>query len=234
MEAVRAARRLARNAGRAITFDDLMATVLPKHEMPPDMLFRVTVHEAAHAVIALEIPVGSVPMVRLNARGTSPGQTNIVFDEGDLLTRESIEERVTVLLAGRAAERIFTGVESTGSGGADDSDLSHSTAMIAALYVSDGLGGSLVYLRRRNKAIEQVRRDPVLRQRVDCHLHDLQERADRLVEHHRASILAVAMALADKGHLSGSGVAAIMQATKAVNPKPPAPQAPSAFGPDVS
>lgn len=106
---VRAARRLARRFGRAMTTADLRTALLPIEDFPLGQLFRMAVHEAAHAVVAIAIPVGIVKRVVLGIKGFSGGSTIVDFRHDDIATRKVIEDRVVVGLAARMAERIFTG-----------------------------------------------------------------------------------------------------------------------------
>jgi cell division protease FtsH len=176
MHAVRSARRSARHAGRAMTVDDLKRAVVPIEEIPPARLFRMAVHEAAHAVAALAIPIGTVKHVVLRPRGSSDGQTVIDFSDLALSTRRMIEDRVVVGLAARAAERIITGAESTGAGGSAESDLGSATMLIAALHASFGMGDDLVYLGAGEDLLQELGLNQELRHRVERHLRELDAR----------------------------------------------------------
>jgi cell division protease FtsH len=222
MHAVRTARRSARHAGRALTVEDIERAALPADEIPAARLFRMAVHEAAHAVAALAVPVGSVRHVTLGTRGGSGGRTVIDFIDADLWTRRTIEDRVVVGLAARAAERIFTGAASIGSGGAADSDIGASTVMSASIHASYGMGGDLVYLAGGDDLLREVKRNRDLRERVAGHLRELEDRAEKLVEANRDAVLAVARRLAEKRFLGGAEVADIVRgllAARDVRPK---------------
>ncbi|MDE5465947.1 AAA family ATPase [Bradyrhizobium sp. CSS354] len=209
MYAVRAARRTARNAGRPLSVDDLRRAVLPVQEIPAGRLFRMSVHEAAHAIAALAIPVGTVRHVVLRTSGESGGRTVVDYGDDPLSTRRGIEDRVVVGLAARAAERIFCGAISTSSGGARSSDIGASTAMIASVHGSFGMGEDLVYLGAGDDLLRDIAFNADLRGRVARHMRELEGRAERLVEANRAAVLAVARRLADRRFLSGDEVAAI-------------------------
>lgn len=212
MHTVRTARRIARHAGRAMIVDDLKHAALPIEEIPAARLFRMTVHEAAHAVVTTAIPAGIVKNVTLRSRGGSGGQTVVDFSNHALPTREMIEDRVVAGLAARAAEQIFTGAVSTGSGGSPDSDLGSATAMIAAVHASYGMGDDLVYVGAGDDLLHEVAVNSQLRARVERHLRELEVRAEDLVHQNRAAILAVAERLAVRRFLRGDEVREIMQA----------------------
>jgi cell division protease FtsH len=211
MHAVRGARRIARNAERPLAVDDLRHAVLPAEDIPPARLFRMAVHEASHAVAALAIPVGTVRHVVLRTSGGSAGRTIIDFGDDPLSTRGAIEDRVVVGLAARAAERIFTGAASVGSGGAADSDIGTATRLIASVHASYGMGEDLVYLGAGDDLLREVALNPHLHARVARHLRELGDRAERLVEANRAAVLAVARRLAEKRFLGGAEVADIVR-----------------------
>jgi cell division protease FtsH len=211
MHAVRSARRIARHEGRPMRIDDLKRAVLPLEEISPSLLFRMTIHEAAHAVAAVVLQVGELKHVVLRSKGTSGGQTFVDFSEFALSTRTMIEDRVVVGLAARAAERHFTGAASTATGGGADSDLAGATTLIAALHASFGLGGELAYLG----AVEDLQREICfnikLRDQVEQHLRELDARATELVENNHEAIFAVAERLASRRFLSGSQVVEIVR-----------------------
>jgi hypothetical protein len=206
MHAVRTARRSARHAGRALTVEDIERAALPADEIPAERLFRMAVHEAAHAVAALAVPVGAVRHVALNSRGNSGGRTVIDFTDADLWTRRGIEDRVVVGLAARAAERIFTGEVSTGGGGAADSDLGMATTMVASLHASYGMGEGLAFLGASDGLLREVALNSGLRVVVERHLRELEVRAADLVEANRDAVLAVAARLADRRHVGGKEI----------------------------
>lgn len=210
MLVARNARRTARQAGRAMTEDDLIAAIMPPEVIPAAALHRMAIHESSHAVVALATGTGRVAYCRVQSNAIESGRTAIAYDRGDYLTLPTIENKVIGFLAGRVGERVLIGAESDGSGGFDGSDLALSTAKIAALHISNGLGGKLVYRGDEKEALREVRRDRRLRATVEKHLQELQRRAEALVRQHREAIAAVATELAAKRFLSGAAVETIM------------------------
>ncbi|MGT2502699.1 AAA family ATPase [Bradyrhizobium guangxiense] len=153
---------------------------------------------------------GTVRHVSLAGAGDSGGRTSVLYADDDLATRAAIEDRATVGLAARAAERLFTGSVSTGGGGAADSDIGAVTVLVASLHASFGMRGSPVYLGQGDELLRAVAFDPGLREAVARDMRRLELRADRLVAAHRDAILAVAERLAEKRHLTGAEVEAIV------------------------
>lgn len=211
MYAVRSARRAARHAGRDLTVGDLIDAAMPPETHPPARLFRMAVHEAAHAVVLLALAAGTVQHVFLKSAGARGGGTSVLYSDDDLVTRAAIEDRATVGLAARAAERLFTGSVSTGGGGDADSDIGSATILIASLHASFGMRGAPVYLGAGEELLRAVALDAGLREAVARDLRRLERRADRLVAANRDAILAVARRLAEKRHLAGAEVEAIVR-----------------------
>lgn len=219
MHMVRTARRAARHAVRALTVADLVDAAMPHEVHPPARLFRMTIHESAHAVILLALAAGTVRHVSLASAGDSGGRTSVLYADDDLATRGAIEDRATVGLAARAAERLFTGSVSSGAGGAPDSDLGSVTVLVASLHASFGMRGSAVYLGAGEELLRAVAFDPVLRGAVARDMRRLELRADRLVAANRDAILAVAQRLAEKRHLTGDEVEALVRGRLVGSPR---------------
>jgi cell division protease FtsH len=214
MMSVRSARRIARNADRDLTVDDLLESIAPPGEIEPKALLRISLHEAAHAVASIKVPAGILQRCIVGVGPGSSGRTIIQGEKDDLETRDSIERRAVATLAGRAAERLLLGGSiSLGSGGDDDSDLALVTQYLGSLHASTGLAGSLVYLVSHADALQAVRNDPKIRSRVERHMRRLQVRADDFVREHRDAIVAVAEQLRVRRHLSGAEIRRIVEAS---------------------
>jgi cell division protease FtsH len=208
---VREGRRIARHAGRPLEVADLRAALMPREDIPPDALWRICVHEAGHAVAALAISYGKLRRCIIGSKNGAAGHTLVEYDDGHVLTRQRIEGRAIFLLSGRAAERVVTTAESIGAGGDDTSDLAQVTKMIGALHVSAGMGETIAYLAPHQEVLEAIRADLGLRARVERDLQDLHRRAEQLIRRHRKAVVAVAMALRDRRHLSGESVREIFE-----------------------
>jgi len=114
---------------------------------------RVAVHEMGHALVAANLPtVDPVQKVSIVPHGL--GALGFTMqrptDERFLLTRSELEERITVLLGGRAAEDlIYAGDVSTGA--ADD--LEQATAIALDMTTRFGMNptlGERIYVQDRN------------------------------------------------------------------------------------
>ncbi|WGD51460.1 hypothetical protein QA641_39445 [Bradyrhizobium sp. CB1650] len=219
MMAVRCARRIARCADRPLLPEDLVQALAPVEDIAPAALKRICIHEAAHAVASLAVPSGTLKRCSIGASGTAAGRTLIENEMSDLMTRDAVERRAVVILAGRTAERVLIGNASAGAGGDDDSDLAQVTQLIATLHSSTGLGDTLAYVVSHRDALSAVRGDRELRSKVEQHLQMLQLRTETLVRRHRNAILAVAEWLRTRRHLSGAEILRIIEATPVPSPE---------------
>jgi cell division protease FtsH len=211
MEMVRGARRVARHAQRDLKIDDLRGRITGGGENEsPDYLRRISVHEAAHAVSSVVIPVGTLMRVQLRLQGTAGGHTLIKHPDGDLETLASVEDRVTSILAAEVAERLILKSVSTGSGGNDRSDLAIATTMLSVIHTSTAVTGNLFHRCSAEHALATARADPRLRRIVEGHLRALELRAEALVMKYREAIVAVADELVRTRHLSGDAIRAIV------------------------
>ena len=144
VEHVKNARRRARAAKRPLAIADLLAAVAPEEERSPDLLRRVAIHEAGHAVVAHTNGAGRVLGISIVTNGGIGGYAHIDND-GRLPTRADVETYVMQRLGGRAAEEAILGLAGTGSGGSPHSDLAMATRQVALMHLGLGLGDSLVY-----------------------------------------------------------------------------------------
>ncbi|MFT3940218.1 AAA family ATPase [Rhodopseudomonas sp.] len=206
MDLVRSARRIARQAGRLLTLEDLHAVAFGQSASEDaDFLRRTAIHEAGHAVITAVHRPGAVVRVTIIAKGKTAG-TTLCRQLQPALTLSAVEDHVVESLAGGEAERVILGCATTGSGGSEDSDIARSTRAIAALHTSTTLAGAPVFLCPAREAVDFLRLDPSLRRAVEAHLERLMSRTGEEVARHRAAIVAVANELVWRRMLSGSQV----------------------------
>ncbi|MBU1334775.1 MAG: AAA family ATPase [Alphaproteobacteria bacterium] len=144
VELVKNARRRARAAQRPMVLADLMAAVAPDETRSTDLLRRIAVHEAGHAVIAHANGMGRILGISIVQNGDTGGFAHIDND-GRLPTKQDVEKLVMQRLGGRAAEEVLLGLVGTGSGGSKDSDLAVATRQVALMHLGLGMGDSLVY-----------------------------------------------------------------------------------------
>ncbi|HEX5053887.1 MAG TPA: ATP-dependent zinc metalloprotease FtsH [Planctomycetota bacterium] len=146
-----AALTTARERRREITQADLEAAIervlagpeRRSRRLGPDEKRRVAVHEAGHAIVAAHVPhADPVQKISIVPRGRAAlGYTmQIPQQEQFLRTRAELDDRLAVLLGGRAAEQLVLADVSTG--GQDDLEVATALArqMVCVLGMSDRVG----------------------------------------------------------------------------------------------
>ncbi len=203
---VREARAAARQAGRALTIDDLVAQIMPSETRPAALVARIARHEAAHAVVGHRLGAQSVDAVLLATPGAD-GAAHFATDPAAPLTRAALEAMVVTCLAGRAIDDA-DGVADVGAA----SDLAKATTLLAGLHASFGLGDTLLAVGGGpDDAADLLRFDATLRATVEADLQRLYGEAQALVATHRAEIDAVAAALVRQRFLTGDAVRALIR-----------------------
>ncbi|MGY4617667.1 cell division protease FtsH [Bradyrhizobium sp. USDA 4472] len=212
MRLVRDGRRIARARGGALSPADLRAAALPTSDFAPDVLWRICIHEAGHAVASLALGCAVVKRCVVRSATDSLGETLSEATEDDLPTKRNLEDRVVAILSGRAAEEVVLRVVSANAGGDIKSDLAIASRFVGAIHTTVGLGGSLVHVAGPNDIHQLLKTDKILRRKVDRHLAALYRRALRLMTKHRGAIEAVAERLSERRHLSGDEIRRIYEA----------------------
>ncbi|MGN6303501.1 MAG: AAA family ATPase [Mesorhizobium sp.] len=212
---VRQGRRRARRERRELVLDDLAAGLPLLVPVPPEMRRRAAIHEAGHAVVALELRHGV--LVSVSVESAIPHAPNLLQKGGGVRMQDhGITERthaqlldgIVVRLAGVVAEEVVLGGRSAGGGGRRGSDLHTATLLALAIEASYGLGEGLAYLASEDEdeLVGLLRFDRFLHARVEKVLKAQNARAKRLVEDHRTDIERIAQVLLDKGALSAEEV----------------------------
>lgn len=151
----REARRNARRQKREVTAADLLAIALPVDDRPEEYRRLVAVHESGHAVVGMLL--GHIPRCLSTIRiGDLAGsmQFGLAHEMGRL---SDVVGRVSMVLAGRAAEEVILGQVSGGSGGGDGSDLAIATSMLANADARLGLGAHIAYVAEADAAAVETR-----------------------------------------------------------------------------
>lgn len=219
-EWVRAARRSARRAGRAIVFNDLASQVLLPDRRTSEETYRVAIHEAGHAVATELLTPGVLVSLTIVRSKTSSGNVVAGPYGRDVLMETDLDDLICRFLAGRAAEEVLLGNVSTSSGGDGTSDLGQATNLICMKHLSLGMGDLLLWRNSPTQAQIAMVLDPKLRTKVAADLAQLYERTKALVLVSRQQIAAVAAALVRSRTLTGPEVAQIIRETGDTQPTP--------------
>jgi len=179
-------------------------------------------HEAGHALVALLTPEDSDPVhkVTIVPRGSGVGLTQTLPTEDRVhLTRARMLARIRHGLAGRAAEELVFGHQSTGCA----SDLASAThrahemvcrygmSELGPIYLKEGTGGEVFLGRdwtsRRNYSEKKAAE---IDHEVSRMLHDLYADALRRLREHRPLLDRIAEALLDRETLDGGDLEVLM------------------------
>ncbi|WP_296428567.1 AAA family ATPase [Yoonia sp.] len=198
--AVRAARARARKARRDLSLPDLEeALAAARPPLPEALRWRVSVHEAGHAVVGMATGAALPSLLALRSDGgiAHASRTRDIQDAAHFAGQLALD------LAGRAAELHIFGHPSAGSGGEVESDLAKATRTATALEVSYGLGDTLLWLATPEAAQARLALDPGLRTRVEARLQQAEARALRILRANQTVLDDMARALSTSGLLTG-------------------------------
>lgn len=130
---IRAAKAQARRLGRPLTVPTLMTDRPPA---PEGYDRRIAIHECGHAIVATLLRAGPVRRMQLSRDGGSTSRGSAIHEGTPL----EFEHELTIILAGRASERLTLGSISAGAGGSAESDLAQASALQLQLDREFGLG----------------------------------------------------------------------------------------------
>jgi len=97
--------------------DKVMLGEKLEHKANPQILNRVAIHEAGHALISELTKPNSVSQVTVTSRGNAMGYVRQSQEEDQkLYTEQELRNQIKVCLAGALAEKVVLGDKSTGAG----------------------------------------------------------------------------------------------------------------------
>ncbi|MCU0521305.1 MAG: ATP-dependent zinc metalloprotease FtsH [Anaerolineae bacterium] len=179
-------------------------------------------HEAGHAVVAYVLPqCDKVRKISIVARGMAGGYTLTLPDEDHyIMQRGKMEQEMSKMLGGRAAEEIVFSEISTGASDDLDKSTKLARAMVMRYGMSDRLG-PLVYGRKEEliflgkEISEQRDYSDALAEEIDDEVrqfvNNAYERAKGALREHREELDRVVVALLDRETLSAEEFEAAMQ-----------------------
>ncbi|MBA8836345.1 ATP-dependent Zn protease [Rhizobium leguminosarum] len=207
---VREARLQARRGKRSISYEDIEEGIRGNRPpVPYDLRWRFAFHEAGHAVAHHALDLGPVRGLNID---TGQGAYNLIgFHTSGTNTHTWFENVLTVLMAGRAAEKLVLKRVSSSSGGADDSDLARATRIAFDMERTLGFGAEypLLYRPHRDPG-EVLGREPDLAARVHGRLEAALDRAAAILRRRRPTFHALAKALFDAQAMDEKAVLQIL------------------------
>jgi cell division protease FtsH len=128
-----------------------------EEDRSPQEILRVAVHEMGHALLAHRFFRVHKISIRNNHKGMGGFTLYDPFSVEDLPTRETLQQRVTVLLGGRAAERLWYGPMATSTGAVQD--LASANELAEAMIMELGFSDRFPSLSSRTLAWSEGMRD---------------------------------------------------------------------------
>jgi hypothetical protein len=185
--AIRGARSHARSLQQRVQAKDVIARLSNGGAPDPALLWRISIHECGHAILAIDRMLGTLRQVRIGHRD---GQTLLNVDLGAGLLRDH-KDLLAYTLAGRAAEAVIFGSIGSGSGGPMPTcDLAHANKIAWAIETSFGYGLSGLIWSPCDQANTST--DPVMRASVLTRLNTAESTARNVLEGHRVLLLEMA------------------------------------------
>lgn len=174
----------ARREKRELLLSDLLALVAPPSERSPMADRAVAIHEAGHAIAALErnIPVTEVSIL---ARDGAGGWVNTRIADR-LMSRADVEDIAIMTLAGRAADEVL----GSGANGGAAADLAAVNNLLRQAMLDYGLYGHLTTADNTN--IYAWQKGITLHAAIGAELKRLHEEATHLVKRREADIVRLA------------------------------------------
>ena len=205
---VKRARGSARRARRPLSIEDVMRQVEDESRpFAPGVRRRVAVHEAGHIVVNHLLNVGLAFGAAIHLRG---GWTDLQIPMRTSSTLDEMRAYLTVMLAGRAAERFVFGDVAAGSGAGADSDLARATDVATSIEVELGLGSlGAIHIAPVRPAELMINSD--LLGAIRQHLERAENSAVSLLSANRSRLEALAARLDKAGFLSAEEIRKILE-----------------------
>lgn len=203
---IREARQKARRQKRQITYADIYeALSAGQHQSSRELLWRISIHEAGHALALTAFELGTIQTMSIGngAGGHIESQLNqyIIHNE------EWVSRMLACTLAGRAAEILIFGNATMGSGGSEKSDLAQATSLAIKAETSLGFGQQhpLLYRNIADQTL-LLTRDKRLAQQVHKRLEAAEKMASDLLAQHKGVLQLLANELSARKVLDGEDV----------------------------
>ncbi|HSF82242.1 MAG TPA: ATP-dependent zinc metalloprotease FtsH [Anaerolineales bacterium] len=177
----------------------------------------VAYHESGHALVAELVPHGD-PVSKISiiprSRGSLGYTMQMPTEDRYLLTVEELEDRIAVMLAGRAAEKVVFGTISTGAG----DDIQRATDLARRMITEFGMSeqlGSVRYAGQQLQYLGGVMQDTsnvspktaeLIDQEIQRTITSQYERAQNLLREHRLALETLTQELLKNETLDGSAV----------------------------
>ncbi|MCY1504101.1 ATP-dependent zinc metalloprotease FtsH [compost metagenome] len=214
---VRCAKRSARRRREDFAGAHVVGELPPAAELPTDYLRSVAVHEAGHAIVAVELGFGELVSVEIASyaiagNGNRVGGAVYAMPRHMRRTRAAYLDDIAVSLGGIAAETVVFEAFFDGAAGSQHADLNTVTRTATLLEAGLGMGQTLMVADNAASRLEALRAsDPDLRKRVHDVIANEFERAKDIIRNRRSALDEVATRLFEAKSLAGDVVREIVE-----------------------
>jgi SpoVK/Ycf46/Vps4 family AAA+-type ATPase len=174
-------------------------------ELDIETLRRAAIHEAGHVLVMMELGWPLPNRVCLTTQG---GQ--VEHRPVGMLTPKTAQERLQVLLAGRAAEIAVYGSPSSGAGMGAQSDLAQATTLALSIERRWGFGDSGL-LWDGLSAGDTWRVPADVRERAEEHMREAETGALKLIRAQQSALMRLAKQLLRVRDMSGQDIEVILE-----------------------
>lgn len=205
---VRQGRRAARRQRREMQLADLLAALPARVSMPAKTLEMSAIHEAGHAIVALEngktVLFAQVTReIEADSDSFAGGCVSVLRSPDEIYMRSKSHtlQHIQHLLGGLAAEEVFYGERNDGGW----SDVREATFLAARMEMSTGQSGQLVFLANSDMdaVLAALKNRVDIQKRIEETLQQCMSEARAIVERRRDDIRKIADALVEHGRLAG-------------------------------
>lgn len=213
---VRDGRRFARRQRREMEVDDLMQALPKRSKMPAAALEMNAIHEAGHAVVALELgrtvlsAKVTLEVVEVADQLFEGGSVSVERGNDNKYSRSTTysREMILQLLGGLAAEDELFGQRNDGGW----ADLKEATWWSARQWISTGQKDALTYLSDPDaKSVLQVlklRSD--VQKKVEEELQSCMKEVKLIIKRRHSDVRKIADALIERGEISGEDISNLL------------------------
>lgn len=200
----RSANARTKTEDRLLELADLMNLIAPPNGRSPETDRSIAIHEAGHAIVAhaLNLPILEVSILGAGAMG---GWVKPKLKDG-VLTRGDVENLVTMVLAGRAADVTLGDGANSGA----ESDLEIANTVLRSAMLDLGLYGPLTTVQ--NIDPRHWNNGASLWTAIAAELDRLHDRAVRIVSRRRDDIFRLVEILQVERVITGDRLAEILEA----------------------
>lgn len=207
---IREARQTARRQKRQTTYADIYeALSAGQQQMSTELLWRIAIHEAGHALALIAFELGTIQTMSVgNGEG---GHIESQFNQYIIHNEGWVNKMLAFTLAGRSAEILIFGNAAMGSGGSEKSDLAQATSLAVRADTSLGFGQQhpLLYRKIEDQTL-LLTRDKRLAQQAHKRLETAEEMASDLLAQHKDVLRLLANELSAAKVLDGEEVQKII------------------------